>query len=644
VRTRCGVGEESALKLIPPRLAHQWFGDIVTMDWWEALWLNEGFATRMEYIGAEHATPQYEIGRTFQSDALFVAFRADALADVQQLTSPNVDSSSTIEAMFSSISYDKGGSLLHMIDTWIVSIGKGPAANATHTNSAYYEGINKYLVQNQYSTGKPADLWNALANSTQIPQLVEWLTTYETKPGFALVSVESAAPGVLKLKQSRFFQSKESKSRASDADQSISYWIPLSYKCQNCTGRPASAVSRSLQRMQDCSNTSPACAFTGPTWQEAGGDITIGTAADPYDMNTDGWVKLNNDGTAYYRVSYEKQMWSALFAQAALDANLNKTQRARCSGSNATCLSYGDVAQLTDDLFAIVEAADESQIEKGINTSFAVSLMYDLASETSYEFVQPLLYHLANLFSLVIPDVPFASAGKETFYPEPLSCATNFMATGSTDPASSPGDVVASVLNNLLLRLYGDSSNPFAHPTLPPNTGRSVGPLDLQIQVALLSAASQYNVTAVRERAHELYVAGWGNAPPDFQTVIIGSELRWSASYDQDDRDVPDETVYNKLVDQYTVAFQQGTSNASRILGVLSAPYNRVLLQRVLLFANSSAVRVGDRTGARTHPLSPQAALRVCADSRPVGDSVPRHHHARRRQPVRPRPGVQVHH
>ena len=127
------------------------------MDWWEALWLNEGFATRMEYIGSAHANPEYEVDRTFQSVALFPAFRTDAQADVQQLTSPSVDSSPEIEAMFSSISYDKGGSLLRMLDSFFTSLGLGDIkARVAQGRCAYYEGIEEYLKRNSYGSGRPA--------------------------------------------------------------------------------------------------------------------------------------------------------------------------------------------------------------------------------------------------------------------------------------------------------------------------------------------------------------------------------------------------------------------------------------------------------------------------------------------------------
>lgn len=572
------------------------------MDWWEALWLNEGFASRMEYIGSEHANPEFEVGRTFQSVSLFLALRADALADVQQLTSPHVDSSSAIEAMFSSISYDKGGSLLRMIDTWITSIGLGApvGVDPTPENSKYYLGIQAYLKHNQYGSGKPADLWSALTSSTGVDPLQGWLTTYETRPGFALVTVDWTAggsettSGTLSLKQARFFQAPTSQNLTAAADQSINYWIPLSAKCSaNCSA----AASAPLARMLDCSHTSTSCAFTQPQWvEENGTPITI-----PFSIASDGWLKLNNDGTAYYRVSYPKALWTALFDQATVDAKLDNVTRKACTVNGAKCLSYGDTAQLTDDLFAIVEAAVPAEIEKRVDTRFAVEQVYKLgvANETSYEFVQPLLYHLGYLFGLIVPDIDFGSAGNEMDHlsHDQLACQASFLATGATESAAfSPGDLVGAVLNNLLLRLYGNASNPFAHPT---TTNKKVGPLDLQLQVALLSAASQYNVSAVVSGADRLY-GSWGTVHPDFQAVVISSKLRWSTSYGQEDSSEPDTTVFDELVAVYNSAFSAGTSNVSRILGVLASSYNRVLLQATLDFALSDAVRVGDKTGLIT--------------------------------------------
>jgi len=496
--------------------------------------------------------------------------------------------------MFSTISYSKGASLLATIATFINSIGKGAPVgeDPTASNDAFYKGVQTYLTEKQYATGKPTDLWDALASATAVPQLRTWLPVYETRPGFALVSLDwtsgdaGATSGALQLTQTRFFQSPASQALAAANDQNITYWVPLSYKCQRCATRAEPSVITPLERMQSCT---PDCAFTRAQWTEADGVtlITIGSDDAPFILSADGWLKLNVDGESYYRVSYPPAMWSALFVQAAAD-----------SGLQDRSLSYGDTAQLVDDLFAVAESAYPSEIAKGVNTSFAMAQAYMLINETSYEVVLPLLYHFSNLFSLLVPDVAISFVGNESVYPAAGSsaCFSSYFATGAADPVS-PGDVVATLLINLLLRLYGSASDVFAHPS---TTGISVPPLDLQLQASLLNAASLYNVSSVVSRAKDLYSAGWGNAPADFQTIIISSALRWSATFGQADSAEPSFVVFDTLVEQYGIASVAGTSNASRILGVLASPYNRVLLKATLDFAMSDAVRVGDKTGLIT--------------------------------------------
>ena len=501
--------------------------------------------------------------------------------------------------MFSAISYDKGGSLLHMVDAFFTSLGKGNIDDRVAGRPcAYYEGIEQYLKKNSYGSGRPEDLWAALANASAIPDIATWMPVYEQKPGFALVSLDwvggepDARQGTLQLSQSRFFQSPFSRNLSSVFNRDILYWIPLSYQCQRCSA----PVEETARRMQVCSSTQPDCAFNGTVWGEANGAgaaITIGTADAQYSVDTDGWLKLNSDGTAYYRVNYPIAMWRALFAQAAADSRLPRDQRT---------LTYGDAAQLVDDLFSIVEAAEATFIERGIDTTFALvqarTLFSDGAAESSYEVLSPLLFHIGNLFSLVVPDVaPSDLTDPEELMPTPIGCALNFMSTGDTTPPSSPGDIVAAALNALLMRIYGSTADPFfVNPSADPPTS----PLDLQLQASLLNAASQFNVSSVVDRANALYAAGWGNAPVDFQSVVIASKLRWSAPYDSQS---PDPSVWLALVDQYEKARDSGSANSSRILGVLAAPYNRVLLQKTLDYSLSlcpdidhPCVKVGDQT------------------------------------------------
>ena len=95
-------------------LAHQWFGNLVTMKWWNDLWLNEGFATVMEYKGVDAIDSSFKMDDWFVKDSLAVAFERDAMATSHPLSFP-IEKAEDVSEAFDSISYDKGASVLRML-------------------------------------------------------------------------------------------------------------------------------------------------------------------------------------------------------------------------------------------------------------------------------------------------------------------------------------------------------------------------------------------------------------------------------------------------------------------------------------------------------------------------------------------------
>jgi hypothetical protein len=536
------------------------------MDWWSALWLNEGFATRTEYVGVTYATPYFEIDRQFQSSAFFVAMRADSLADVQQLTSV-VTSSAEVEAMFSSISYSKGGSLLRMLDSFF----------NTFSSTAYYNGVASYISVNAYGNAKPTDLWTAFANSSGIPEIVSRMSNYELTPGFALVTVswidsnsEKSGSGSLTLSQARFFASPYSQSIGSS---SLLYWIPLTFVTSGSTSKP---LQDSINQAFLCSTTTPSCAFTGITYAN-----TL-----PYTISTDGVLKLNSNGTSYFRVSYPQNILTNLFSAATSQI---------ISGYTGP-LTGDDRGQLVDDLFAIAEAAFPDQRNRGVNTVLALSLSSQLLTvDYSYEVWTPTLYHLSLLYtSYLFPDVPLVNIGDPTI--SPFSSPST---SGAQVCLSRFSKFSSSLITPLLTQLgYFD-------PTKTKNL-----PLILQLQASALNAASFFNDTTTKTLAQNLYNAGWDQQPVDFQSAILRSVSRWSINGDG---------LWESLQLQYIDAAAKGSSSASRLLSSLSAPFDRVLLKKAIDFALSSTVRVGDKVsliaGIASNPYGRDIAYKAIKDN-----------------------------
>lgn len=551
--------------VVSHELAHQWFGDLVTMDWWSALWLNEGFATRTEYVGVTYATPQFEIDRQFQSTAYFAAMRADSLADVQQLTAA-VTSSAEVESMFSAISYSKGGSLLRMLDSFF----------ATFSSSAYYGGVASYIAAHAYGNAKPTDLWAAFAQASGIPEIAPRMAIYESSPGFALVtaswtdaSSETSGQGTLKFTQARFFASPYSQSLG---QSSLLYWIPMTFVTSTSSASLQSAITQAYL----CSTTSPSCAFTGSTYAN-----TL-----PYSIATDGVLKLNANGTSYYRVAYPQNVLANLFTSA----------KQQVASGKAGPLTADDRGQLVDDLFAIIEAAFPAQISRGVNTVLALSSSSQLLNvDTSYEVWTPALYHLGLLYtSYLFPDVPLSSIGDASV--SPFSGATGLAVQACL---TSFSNYSSSLLTPLLTQLgYFD-------PTKTINS-----PVSLQLQASALNAASFFNDPTTKTIAQNLFNAGWDQAPVDFQSAILRSVSRWSVNGDG---------LWEDLQNQYNDAAARGSSSASRLLGSLSAPFDRALLTKAANFALSQDVRVGDKvsliSGIASNPFGRDIAYKAIKDN-----------------------------
>jgi len=169
-------------------VAHQWFGDLVTMKWWDDIWLNESFASFMSYKMTDRIKPEWGMWGVFLRDEVFVGLSQDALST----THPIQTKAKTVEEavhLFDSISYNKGGSVLRMLEAYV-------------GEAAFRKGVSKYLKEFSYSNATGKDLWDALGVTSKLPVARvarEWLT----RPGYPLVQVKTRG-GSVELTQSPF--------------------------------------------------------------------------------------------------------------------------------------------------------------------------------------------------------------------------------------------------------------------------------------------------------------------------------------------------------------------------------------------------------------------------------------------------------
>ena len=110
--------KQSVASVISHELAHQWFGNLVTMKWWDDLWLNEGFASYVEYLGVNEVEPEMKIMDQFTSSEIHRAFKLDCLENSHPINVP-INHPDDISDAFDAISYSKGSSIIRMMDHFL---------------------------------------------------------------------------------------------------------------------------------------------------------------------------------------------------------------------------------------------------------------------------------------------------------------------------------------------------------------------------------------------------------------------------------------------------------------------------------------------------------------------------------------------
>lgn len=238
--------------VIAHEIVHQWFGDLVTMKWWDDLWLNESFAEFMSHKAINELYPEWKIGVQYIEHTIGTAFSADSLKSTHPIN-VNVKSVGEIASIFDAISYQKGGSILYMLEDYL---GK----------EIYQKGLNRYLAKHAYSNATKHDLWDAFQETSQkygskivVSDIIEkWIL----KPGHPMIHVKKV-PGGFSLNQKRYMLLEE-------ADDS---WpIPIHYLGSN-----------------------------GPS------DMLL--EKKDYVLKDSGkWIKLNYGQKGFYRVKYEDEL------------------------------------------------------------------------------------------------------------------------------------------------------------------------------------------------------------------------------------------------------------------------------------------------------------------------------------------------
>ncbi|MDB5165905.1 MAG: aminopeptidase nonfunctional [Candidatus Saccharibacteria bacterium] len=172
--------------VIAHELSHQWFGNLVTMKWWNNLWLNESFATLMEYIAVDALHPEWDIWLEFASHESIMALRRDAIDGVQPVQI-DVNHPDEISTLFDgAIVYAKGARLLRMLQHYI-------------GDHAFQAGLKQYFLHYAYGNTEGKDLWDELSEASGKP-IADFMNTWISQPGYPVLHVTPDG-----LSQEQFF-------------------------------------------------------------------------------------------------------------------------------------------------------------------------------------------------------------------------------------------------------------------------------------------------------------------------------------------------------------------------------------------------------------------------------------------------------
>lgn len=182
--------KQSAATVITHELSHQWFGNLVTMQWWNDLWLNESFANMMEYVAIDAIEPNWNIWLDQATGEVVSALRRDSLDGVQSIQI-DVNHPDEISTIFDpSIVYAKGGRLLRMLQAYI-------------GDDAMRVGLKAYFEKHQYTNTSADDLWQALGKASG-KDIASFMHAWMTQPGFPVVTATREG-ATINLEQKQFF-------------------------------------------------------------------------------------------------------------------------------------------------------------------------------------------------------------------------------------------------------------------------------------------------------------------------------------------------------------------------------------------------------------------------------------------------------
>lgn len=320
--------KQRVAQVVAHEMVHQWFGDLVTMKWWDNIWLNEGFASFFEYEGQTNKEPSWDIPNHFIIDDEQPVLRIDSSVTSHPIVA-DVSSPSEITSLFDTISYSKGACVLRVMQDVL-------------GDEYFIAALQYYLQKRQYSNADHndlfADMQEYLDNSdfSGAIDVAEVFRPWVEQLGYPVLNVVSDSSGGFTVTQSQFLSdSNADKSLQPDTTWDYKWRVDVSY----ITSSDSATVKRAVLPLQNDA------------------EVTLNNVLD-----TDVWIKLNPGQKGYYRVNYEVSMWTAFVNQLTTDPS---------------AFTEADRSNLLDDAFNLAPA-------KLITYTQALDMTKYLETERSY--------------------------------------------------------------------------------------------------------------------------------------------------------------------------------------------------------------------------------------------------------------------
>ncbi|KAM6308555.1 aminopeptidase N [Aegotheles albertisi] len=314
--------KERVVTVIGHELAHQWFGNLVTLRWWNDLWLNEGFASYVEYLGADSAEPSWNIKDLMVLNEVHTVMATDALSTSHPLTfrEEEINTPAQISEVFDSIAYSKGASVLRMLSDFL-------------SEDVFKEGLQSYLHTFAYNNTIYTDLWVHLQeavrkNNVSLPSTISnIMDRWTLQMGFPVVTVNTLTGTI---NQSHFLLDPTSKVERPSVFN-YTWIVPIAWKTRD------KAVSN--------------------YWL-----TNVTETTDLFKVSSPDWLLLNLNVSGYFRVNYNQENWDQLLRQLSTDRQ---------------AIPVINRAQIIDDAFNLARA-------KHVTVTLALNTTRFLSQETEY--------------------------------------------------------------------------------------------------------------------------------------------------------------------------------------------------------------------------------------------------------------------